>query len=355
MDGPFYAIYSEGIDDDGDGQFNEDGLGGIDMNRNFPRNWGQEFEQSGAGPYPLSEPETRATIEFINARRHITGVFHGHTSGGFLFRLPSTISWDEFNSADQNLIMEMSRKYETTTGQPARASYTNPRVHRHGTLISWSYWDFGVVGFVPEFWGGFGRDYDGNGSVSEAERHRWNDEELGGDGFAEWTTYDHPQLGTVEVGGWRRKFTGQNPPPHLLQGEVELYVPWMIWLAEISPKIAMRDVESASVGGDLFRVTGIVENEGYLPTNITRRALENETAVPVRVTLEFVNAELVTGSARTTLGHLLGSRDTQGQSGTSGARAAFEYVVRATGGNARLVITAVSEKGGVVREEVRLR
>ena len=322
--GPFYALYSEGIDDDEDGRFNEDGIGGIDMNRNFPRNWGQEFEQSGAGPFPLSEPETRATIDFINARRHITGVFHGHTSGGFLFRLPSTTSWDDFDMGDQNLIMEMSRKYETTTGQRAIPSYSNPRVHRHGTLISWSYWDFGVVGFVPEFWGGFGRDYDDDGTVTEAERHRWNEEELSGEGFASWTSYDHPQLGQVEVGGWRRKFTGQNPPPHLLRAEVELYVPWMLWLAEASPRIIVRDVETTPIGSGLVRVTGTVENEGYLPTYITNRALENETAAPVRVVLELTDAELVTGSTRITLGHLLGTRDASGvdwdQCGTGNLR-----------------------------------
>ncbi len=355
MEGPFYALYSEGIDDDGDGRFNEDGLGGIDMNRNFPRNWGMEFEQGGAGPYPLSEPETRATIEFLNSHRHITGVFHGHTSGGFLFRLPSTTSWDNFDMGDQNLIMEMSHKYETTTGQRAIPSYSNPRVHRHGTLISWSYWDFGVVGFVPEFWGGFGRDYDGDGSVDEAERHRWNEEELSGAGFANWTAYDHPQLGPVEVGGWRRKFTGQNPPPHLLQGEVELYVPWMLWLAEISPRINLRDVEVTSVGGDIFRVTGRVENEGYLPTYITQRALENETAVPVRVTIALHDAELVTGSERMSLGHLLGLRDTQGSTGTSATRATFEYVIRSTGTNPRVVVSATSEKGGTASKELRLR
>ncbi|MDH5406767.1 MAG: M14 family metallopeptidase, partial [Candidatus Aminicenantes bacterium] len=47
-EGEFYHLYSEGIDDDGDGYFNEDGIGGIDMNRNFPRNWGMEFQQRGA-------------------------------------------------------------------------------------------------------------------------------------------------------------------------------------------------------------------------------------------------------------------------------------------------------------------
>lgn len=352
--GEFYSVYSEGIDDDGDGYFNEDGPGGIDMNRNFPRNWGLEFEQSGAGPYPLSEPETRATIEFLNGHRNVTGVFHGHTAGGFLYRLPSTTSWDDFNSGDQNLIMELSRKYEETTGQRAQASYTNPRVHRHGTLISWAYWDFGVVGFVPEFWGGFGRDYDGDGRVSDAERFRWNDEELNGEGFADWTPFDHPQLGAVEIGGWRGKFTRTNPPPHLLRGEVELYVPWMLWLAEISPRVVVSDQVVSRLSDDLVKVQVAVANEGYLPTNITQRALDVEVAVPVRAIVELTGGELVTGALRTTLGHLKGSRDTQGRSGVSESRATLEYVVRTTGANPRLVLTIESEKGGTTRREVNL-
>ncbi len=354
LEGEFYVLYSEGVDDDGDGLFNEDGLGGIDMNRNFPRNWGLEFEQNGAGPFPLSEPETRATIEFMTSHRNITGVFHGHTSGGFLFRLPSTTSWDDYNLPDQNLILEMSRKYESTTGQRAIPSYSNPRVHRYGTLISWSYWDFGVPGFVPEFWGGFGSDYDGDGDVTEAERHRWNEEELSGQGFANWTPYEHPQLGSVEIGGWRSKFTRQNPPPHLLKSELELYVPWMLWLAEISPRIVLGDVETTPLGSGLFRITGVVENEGYLPTNITRRALDADVAAPVRVTIELTDAELVSGSRRADLGHLMGTRDGRGRSGTTAASRTVEYVVRSTGNDPRVVITVRSEKGGVTREEVRL-
>ncbi|MCZ6857047.1 MAG: M14 family metallopeptidase [Gemmatimonadetes bacterium] len=354
MEGDFYDLLSEGIDNDGDGYFNEDGIGGIDMNRNFPRNWGLEAEQRGAGPYPLSEPETRATIEFINGHRNITGVFHGHTSGGFVYRLPSTTSWDDFNSADQNLIVELSRKYEQTTGQPARASYTNPRVHRHGTLISWSYWDFGVVGFVPEFWGGFGRDYDGNGRVTSDERFRWNEEELNGAGFAEWTAYDHPQLGRVEIGGWRSKFTRSNPPPHLLKGEVELYIPWMLYLAEASPRVVIRDFSTSRVSGDVYKVTVVVENEGYLPTNITQRAVDLEIAVPVRAVVELTGAELVTGEARTTLGHLNGSRDTQGQRGTFESRRTLEYVVRVTDAQAAFGITILSEKGGRTRRDILL-
>jgi hypothetical protein len=348
--GTFYDLHSEGIDDDGDGDFNEDGVGGIDMNRNFPRNWGLESEQRGAGPYPLSEPETRATIEFFHAHRNITGVFHGHTSGGFLFRLPSTTSWDNYNLSDQDLIMEMSEKYEKTTGQKARPSYSNPRVHRHGTLISWSYWDFGVVGFVPEFWGGFGRDEDGDGRVSETERLAWNDQELRGAGFVDWTEVEHPQLGKVEIGGWKRRFTQRNPPDHLLNEEIQKYLPWMIWLAEISPRLVIRDAHVERIDSErLFKITITVENEGYLPTYITQRALDAEIAHPVRARVKLADAELVTGREYTDLGHLGGSRDGEE---LFGSRVVQEYLIRTIGPNPSFTITISSEKAGVVRREI---
>jgi hypothetical protein len=192
--------------------------------------------------------------------------------------------------------------------------------------------------------------------VSEAERFRWNDEELNGEGFSDWTRFDHPQLGMVEVGGWRTRFTRQNPPPHLLEDEIIQYVPWMLWLAEVSPRVVIRDVEVTPVGSDdVFKVSVTVENEGYLPTNITQRALDAEVAVPVRAIVRLTNAEIVSGSSRTDIGHLPGLRDTQrGGAGTAGARRNLDYVVRVTGRNPSIAVEVQSEKGGVSREVVDL-
>ena len=349
--GDFFDLYSEGIDDDGDGYFNEDGIGGIDMNRNFPRNWGMKFEQRGAGPYPLSEPETRATIEFFHSHRNITGVFHGHTSGGFLYRLPSTTSWDAFPLSDQRLILELSDKYHSTTGQPVRPSYSDPRQHRHGTLVSWAYWDFGVIGFVPEFWGDFGRDYDNDGRITEAERLLWNQKELDGEGFVNWTPYNHPQLGAVEIGGWKTKLVRQNPPPKFLKNEIEKYIPWMLWLCEVSPHVVIKDVSTSEVNSDgLIKVKVEVANVGYLPTNLTQRALDAEIAVPVRVTVDLQDAELISGEKRADLGQLKGFRDARG-----GQRLLLEYIVRLKERNPVLTITIISEKGGTARREIPLR
>ena len=351
----FYDLMSEGIDDDGDGRVNEDGVGGIDMNRNFPRNWGLEFEQSGAGPYPLSEPETAATVAFLSLHRNITGIFHGHTSGGFVYRLPSTTAWSNFSAPDQALILEQSARYEETTEQPAVPSYTNPDVHRHGTLISWGYWDFGVIGFVPEFWGGMGIDYDEDGEISDLERLRYHDAELERSYFTEWAPFDHPELGPVEIGGWHSKFVNQNPPMELLQREVELYVPWMLWLAEIAPQIEITDVAVTAEDDGTFRVRIDVVNSGYLPTNLTQRALDAEIAVPVRAIAELTDAEFVGGTGRVDIGHLRGTREGGGPGAPTSSTGSAELVVRATGDNPMISLAVVSERGGTVRRRLPLR
>jgi hypothetical protein len=59
---------------------------GIDLNRNFPANWRQEFEQVGAGPYPTSEPEVRAIAGFFATHPNVTGGVAFHTWSGVLLR-----------------------------------------------------------------------------------------------------------------------------------------------------------------------------------------------------------------------------------------------------------------------------
>ena len=350
--GGYFDLLSEGYDDDDDGSFNEDDVGGIDLNRNFPRNWGMEFEQPGAGPYPLSEPESAATIEFLRNHRNVTGIFHGHSSGGFLYRLPSTTGWDNFDASDQQLILELAQRYEQSTGQRVAPSYSDARSHRHGTLISWAYWDYGVVGFVPEFWAGIGEDQDGDGRVSELERLKWNDSNLKGLGFARWKKFNHPQLGQVEIGGWRRRFTIRNPPVAQLKAELEKYVDWMLYLAELTPRVQILNTSVAALEvSDLKKVLFEVANVGYLPTFLTRRALANGSAQPVRVVVEPRDCQLFIGTRRTAIGHLAGLRQSDDDFPRSRR---LEYLVKVTGQFPTLSITAISEKGGTARLQLAL-
>ena len=56
------------------------------MNRNFPAQWRQEHEQPGAGPYPTSEAEVRAVVDFIARHNNITGAVTFHTWSGVILR-----------------------------------------------------------------------------------------------------------------------------------------------------------------------------------------------------------------------------------------------------------------------------
>ena len=48
-----YALYAEGVDDDGDGAYNEDAAGGVEVNRNFPHDF--EYGNTAAGPIGCNE------------------------------------------------------------------------------------------------------------------------------------------------------------------------------------------------------------------------------------------------------------------------------------------------------------
>jgi hypothetical protein len=77
-----YTLYTEGLDNDGDGQYNEDPAGGVELNRNFPHDY--EYNVQAAGLYPVSEAETLALVEFLVSHRHIALVLNFSTENTIL-------------------------------------------------------------------------------------------------------------------------------------------------------------------------------------------------------------------------------------------------------------------------------
>lgn len=355
-----FDVLPEGLDNDLDGRTNEDGVGGIDMNRNFPRNWELAHLQSGAGPFPLSEPETYATVEFIQSHPNITSIVHGHTSGGFVYRLPSASAPSLFPANDLALIEHLGAPYTETTGRPVRPSATHPTQHRYGTLMTWAYWDQGIVGWVPEYSPGpeaWVTDYDGDGEIGALEEMRFNDRELGGRYFSPWTHFQHSELGEVEIGGWHRKFWGQNPPAEFLEEECAAQLPWIIYLIRQAPRLFLEDLSVTALGEGRFRVRAAVSNRGFLPTSLTGRgAVGQETSTglvrnpvvrPPALFLELDGAELQEGRARVAVGHLRGTGPFLPEVGEPSA--VVEWIVHAQELPAYVRVSAKSDKAGVVR------
>jgi hypothetical protein len=110
--GDWIYLGSEGVDDDGDGRVNEDGLGGYDMNRAWPSLWMPDHVQYGAGPYPLYWPETLGIATFIVEHPNIGAVQSFHNAGGMILRGPGAEVYGEYPRQDLRVYDEIGRDGE---------------------------------------------------------------------------------------------------------------------------------------------------------------------------------------------------------------------------------------------------
>jgi hypothetical protein len=188
---------------------------------------------------------------------------------------------------------------------------------------------------------------------------KWNDDVLEGRGFVDWVPFNHPQLGKVELGGWDVMNYWGNPPEKFLEKEIQAFPEWIIWHTLISPKLSLRLTEVKAVGRGTYRIRMVVENTGWLPTYVTKKAVEKKVSRGVICEIELPEgATLQSGKPRQELAQLEGraykTAYVDGWEGGTDDRLKVEWVVRAPkGGTVKLV--ARHERAGVVRKEVELK
>ncbi|MCX7689158.1 MAG: M14 family zinc carboxypeptidase, partial [Fimbriimonadales bacterium] len=129
---------------------------GLDLNRNFPSNWRQEYEQYGAGPYPTSEPEVRAIVDFIAKHPNITGGVTFHTWSGVLLRPYSHQPDESFPAEDLWTYQKIGAKGTEITGYPNISVYHDfkyhPKEYISGVFDDWMYDHMGVFAWTVEIW-----------------------------------------------------------------------------------------------------------------------------------------------------------------------------------------------------------
>jgi hypothetical protein len=163
----------------------------------------------------------------------------------------------------------------------------------------------------------------------------------------------------VELGGWDFMNSWTNPPLAFLEKEVALFPDWVLWHLLISPKLVLRQVEVKTIGTGTYRVRMVVENTGWLPTYVTKKALEKKITRGVICEIELpVSATLQSGKLREELVQLEGraykSAFADSLEGGTDDRLKVEWVVYApNGGKVKLV--ARHERAGTVRTEVELK
>jgi hypothetical protein len=373
-----YLTYSEGIDNDSDGRYNEDGIGGLDLHRNYPGNWrpmreetGRGWSQGGAGEFPLSETETRAVFSFLMTHPNVGIVQSLDTAVPMLLRGPSTATTEEamfpedaalFNKFDKEGLKitgypwagDVYHVYATRgggnpmTGEPAR----DMPLFGHGPDFGYLY--FGAIWYGDEIWNG-GRfpeaDTNKDGRTDELEVMRWHDENRANkDDFKEWTPFRHPQLGDVEIGGWNPKFWSQNPPPDILEKWVRNEAMFNLYLAEQLPQVRLTAVTMTPAKGvpaadNVFAVQATVVNEGLMPTAL-EMAKRVKIVRPDTLTITLGQGQELTKAAAGKPGQ---TRVIEVGSLRAGESRTVSWQVKGAG---KATVSVSSTRGGTDRKEI---
>lgn len=343
----------------------------LDLNRNFPENWRQEYEQRGAGPYPTSEPEVHALVAFIASHPNISGGVALHTYSGVILRPYDDRDDKEFPAEDLWTFKKMGQKGTDLVGYPNVSVFHDFRYHPKrittGGFDTWLYEQMGAFAWTIEIWSpqkeagiekhDFIDWYREHPLEDDLKLLKWSDEALEGKGYVTWYPYDHPELGPVELGGWDHVHAFRNPPKQFLEREIARFPKWLIWQALISPKLALVEAVARDLGEGTYRIRLVVQNTGWLPSYVTKKALETKVIRGLVCEIELPDgADLEVGEPREVLGQLEGRAYKEAfpsADDETSDRIKVEWVVRAPdGGTVRLV--ARHERAGTVRAVVEL-
>ncbi|HTD94150.1 MAG TPA: M14 family metallopeptidase [Chitinophagaceae bacterium] len=265
-----YILYTEGIDNDKDGTYNEDGEGGVAFNKNLT--FKHPSFTAGAGEFPVSELETRALLdrlyELYNVYAVISFGSNNNLSAPFTFtaapptqQIPS--GWLEPDVKVNAMVSDLYNKTVSQKDPPKAAT-------GGGDLLSWAYFHYGRYSFSSPGWWvpktkpdstrnekAFTQDDPG------ANYLRWAGQQGITNTFTEWKKVNHPDFPgqTIEVGGID-PFVLINPPAKLLPDLVKKNTQFLVKLAGYQPEIDLVNIKSEKMGNGLTRITLDIINKG---------------------------------------------------------------------------------------------
>lgn len=377
-DGEFYDIYIEGNFEAFDGDENlkekkEDWS--LDFNRNYPYGWFPENRQAGAGKYPLSNPETKAMADWVIEHPNIGGVSTNHTSGGIILYPPGTRPSTAVSEKDINQFIEIANMGKEELGYEPLNIYdsfiADPTNYDSGAFDDWCYQSQGIVAYTVELWDlakrvGVPLVWNARNKESaqdELKRFvacmKWVKENAP-EYYEDWKPFHHETFGDVEIGGFNFKFSQQNPPESFLNGVLEQMTRFMIRFAQSMPRLTIDTLTSEKVSDDIYKVTAIVGNLGYLPTNLTEEAKNLNISKEVEVTIS--GGKVISGLEKTKIGNLEGYGSTSTGTNFYGnistdynakARKKLTWVVQAKSGT-EITVSCAQEKSGKASKIITL-
>lgn len=262
-----YLYIVEGIDNDKDGKYNEDGPGGVAINKNFTFDF--PAFTPGAGEYPASETETKAILDLIYGSPNIHTVFtfgpSNNLSEAYKFdraRYAKRIvsGWSEKDIA----VNEMAARLYGQAGIKDLPSLPPTR----GDFAQTAYYHAGRFSFSTPGWY-MPKDTVKRGATDNEDVRflRWakaNNQTV----FSEWKTIQHPDFAgkKVEVGGIM-PFVKLNPSVEMLATVADRHTKFLVSYTQQLPHIEIVNLKTEAVAGGLTRISLDVHNKGLLPTH----------------------------------------------------------------------------------------
>jgi hypothetical protein len=394
-----HSIYWEGIDNDGDGFYNEDGAGGVDLNRNFQHAY--PYYEADAGPHMVSERESRALLDFAVEHRNIAMVLTYGESDNLVsppdqrgeLAAPATIELLAFaaasntgagevgmysvgrrrrgffgfgggfgqqagqqarrrppapqpattvNSDDLAYFEAVSEEYKELTGIEQLGATRAPE----GAFFQYAYFQYGVPAFSTPGWGvpeaGNGEPGGAAGDGADLRVLRGL-EASGADVFVDWTPVQHPTLGSVEVGGFR-PYALNNPQPSEVEELGVKHAEFALYLASLFPDVRIASTDVVAEGGGIFKITAEVENTGFLPTALAH-GVRARAVNPVMVQLQIAPEDLISGDPKTSFFPSLAG---------SGSRESLTWIIQGEEGD-QIELLLRSQKSGTQTASLTLR
>jgi len=373
-----YSLHTEGLDDDSDGDFNEDGLGGTHLNRNWPHAYPHYQDHSGINM--VSEIETRALADFAFTHRNLAMAVTFSPYDNLLIppesrperaapvnipeglelppgmRMEDVMEFFMERKAPTSILQQdapyfrfISEQFVEMTGLSGRGASGE-----EGSWPQFAYYQLGLPSFTTPVWtlppaedgGRSGSSTDGNARSrmvamarqnGSSDDHRWLQwfESNGIEGFVDWTPANHPDLGDVEVGGFAPNIR-VNPPEDRIVDLCERHTRFILWLGLQMARVQLVDTEVEEVGPGIFRIEATIQNDSYLPSAMAM-ALQARTARPVTLRLLPVEGmSILQGPIQQQVRNVFGS----------GGRGTAEWRVKAPPGTRVVLEMLASTAGG---------
>lgn len=342
-EGPFYKMCMEGMVENYDGSGQIKPPRRLDMNRQFPHNWGH-FHMSD--DYPGRAVEVRTIMDFMVSHPNIFTVFDFHCGGrGISIDVPN-------NPQEANLVRKFMMTAEEISGIKCYPNETYGKgehtvhVPRYGYFQQYAYRAFGIMACYLELGYGWNSIGEENKDIWDSpdglytqdfisrltELHEKHNSELA----APWVKYQHPQLGEVEIGGRIYGNSGlmlAEDMNEVLPGVVKLVREIMNW----HPRLELVNVEKEAMGGDVVRIRADIINTGKMSTSVLSSVLIDDIMLfPVRLYVSGAD-EILSRTAMPEFKNLNALESHH-----------LEWFVKAKPG-AELTVTAVHPRAGIVK------